>query len=426
MRWVGLGKLTGVGVGFVTYRLSMNSLLRRHPSIRWAAPVAVVAAVGLSQTVGGAADAAPNLPTRTPAQLVASAMTSQVKGFSGTVTTSAHLGLPALPSSLGGSGVAGVPLQLLSGDHTIKVWYADRAGARAALLGDRAETDVIVNPSNLWVWNSSDKSVVHQAIPAMPKPGSHSAKSSSRKPDFTPQQVASWALKQIGPSTAVSSSTNLRIAGRSAYDLVLTPKTAATKVGSIHIAIDSATSMPLRTQVFARGSSSPALSVGFSSLSYAVPSASTFTFSAPKGAMVTENPAGSIAKSASGAASAAPAKKTATASPASASSAASQASSATSAASRDHGRVVGSDWASVWVGPVPSQAAAAGSGSSGSSSDSGNTVRGALELLPKVSGQWGSGRLLDTALFSAVLTDDGRLAIGAVQPSSLYSALARR
>jgi hypothetical protein len=48
-----------------------------------------------------------------------------------------------------------------------------------------------------------------------------------------------------------------------------------------------------------------------------------------------------------------------------------------------------------------------------------------LKSLPTVSGSWGSGTLLRSALFSVVLTDDGRVAIGAVPPSVLYDALAR-
>ncbi|MPN50173.1 hypothetical protein SDC9_197799 [bioreactor metagenome] len=46
-----------------------------------------------------------------------------------------------------------------------------------------------------------------------------------------------------------------------------------------------------------------------------------------------------------------------------------------------------------------------------------------LDALPKVSGSWGSGRLLQGTLFSAVLTDDGRVAVGAVPADQLYAAL---
>ena len=37
-----------------------------------------------------------------------------------------------------------------------------------------------------------------------------------------------------------------------------------------------------------------------------------------------------------------------------------------------------------------------------------------LSQLPRVKGDWGSGRLLAGTAFSAVLTDDGRIAVGAV------------
>ena len=54
----------------------------------------------------------------------------------------------------------------------------------------------------------------------------------------------------------------------------------------------------------------------------------------------------------------------------------------------------------------------------------GGSLSGLLKSLPTVSGSWGSGHLLHGALFSAVLTDDGRIAVGAVAPSMLYAALA--
>jgi hypothetical protein len=49
-----------------------------------------------------------------------------------------------------------------------------------------------------------------------------------------------------------------------------------------------------------------------------------------------------------------------------------------------------------------------------------------LQELPKVSGSWGSGRLLQGTLFSALVTNDGRVAVGAVPPAQLYAALEAR
>ena len=52
-----------------------------------------------------------------------------------------------------------------------------------------------------------------------------------------------------------------RVAGRSAYELVLTPKEPASLVASVRLAIDSEQHVPLRVQVFAKGSTDPAFEV---------------------------------------------------------------------------------------------------------------------------------------------------------------------
>jgi hypothetical protein len=48
-----------------------------------------------------------------------------------------------------------------------------------------------------------------------------------------------------------------------------------------------------------------------------------------------------------------------------------------------------------------------------------------LNSLPKVSGSWGSGRLLQSKLFTVLVTDDGRVLAGAVAPDRLYAAAAK-
>jgi hypothetical protein len=84
-------------------------------------------------------------------------------------------------------------------------------------------------------------------------------------------------------------------------------------------------------------------------------------------------------------------------------------------ASHPEPRVVGTGWTSVVVAEVPAAA--------GASTKSLSTL---VKALPAVSGTWGSGHLLRGTLFTVVLTDDGRVAAGAVAPDRLYKALARR
>jgi hypothetical protein len=43
----------------------------------------------------------------------------------------------------------------------------------------------------------------------------------------------------------------------------------------------------------------------------------------------------------------------------------------------------------------------------------------------RVSGSWGSGRLLQTALVSVLVTSTGQILVGAVSPSVLYADVAQ-
>jgi hypothetical protein len=79
------------------------------------------------------------------------------------------------------------------------------------------------------------------------------------------------------------------VAGRAAYVLSISPRDARSTVRKATIAIDARRFVPLRVQVFGRGSS-PALSIGFSDISFARPSAGVFAFHVPKGATIDTNP----------------------------------------------------------------------------------------------------------------------------------------
>ena len=80
--------------------------------------------------------------------------------------------------------------------------------------------------------------------------------------------------------------------------------------------------------------------------------------------------------------------------------------------------MVGTGWTSVLVTDAPTGKAGGATAGSGS-------LATALGALPKVSGAWGSGHLLQGTLFSALLTDNGKLVVGAVPPEKLYAALGR-
>jgi hypothetical protein len=104
----------------------------------------------------------------------------------------------------------------------------------------------------------------------------------------TPQELAEHLLAKVEPTTAVRVGDDVEVAGRAAYNLILEPRTDATLVGNVAIAVDGETGMPLSVQVTARGADSPSFRAGFTSLSLEAPDDSLFTFVPPPGSTVEE------------------------------------------------------------------------------------------------------------------------------------------
>lgn len=362
-------------------------IFTRRPALRWVAPLAVVAVVGGTGVLASTASAGPKLEPKTAEQLLIDVQGARVDGLSGTVVQKADLGLPALPAMGGADGSE--LTSLLSGSHTAKVWLAGEDKARLALVDDDlGETDLIRDGSDLWSWSSEDNEATHRTLPA-DAAGAHEAPESADAPQ-TPQEAARAALEAVGPSTVISTDSAVQVAGRPAYELVLTPEDERTLISAVKIAVDSETSAPLRVQVLGDQAQTVA-EVGFESVDFAVPDAEQFTFNPPPGAEVTEKGTVEAPEPPSRADRAAAEDK--------------------AESVREATEVVGTGWTSVVVTEVPDSA-------------TDGQLATFVNTLQPVSGAWGSGRLLAGTAFSAVLTDDGRLAVGAVQPELLYDALA--
>jgi outer membrane lipoprotein-sorting protein len=391
------------------------SIFETHPALRWAVPtVTALALVGSGTAFGELrAIAGSGLPTRSAAQLLVDVQKARLDGLSGTVVQRSDFGLPDIPvaGASGGTGSSNLT-SLLSGTHTMRVWFAGPDKARMALLGTLGESDVIRNGQDVWVWASQEKTAKHYLLPAHDANGKSAAIPGMPTPadlPTSPQAAAEKALAAITPSTKVTTSGTAIVAGRSAYELVLEPKDATSLVSQVRVAIDGTEHVPLRVQVFAKSVPDPVFEVAFNAVDFARPDAAQFTFKPPPGTTVTNSKLPSHQPPTAG-------SKTNTIAP------------QPNAAAIP--KVVGTGWTSVLVAKIPAQ------GVSPSGNAGPNGTRGAkadqsiaqlmkfVALLPKKSGSWGSGHLLAGTVFSVLLTDDGRLVVGAVTPEGLYAALA--
>lgn len=381
------------------------SIFTSRPALRWGVPVVVFGVVigggAAARTLAASAD--PSLPSRTAAQLLVDLQTARLDGGSGTVVEQADLGLPSLPG-LGGQGSSDIT-SLASGSHTMRLWFSGPDKARIALLGTLGEQDIITNGTDVWHWDSQKNSATHSVLSGDEKapgktgqaPGEQPGKQPGKHPGInpselpkTPQEAANAALAAIDASTKVTTSGSARVAGRSAYELVLQPRDTNSLIGRITLAIDSQQHVPLRVQVFPANSDKAAFQVEFTQVSFTRPDDSQFKFSPPPNTKITEET---------------PQADTGT--------------KPETTTPTERPTIVGQGWTSIVVAKVPADAL-----NSAPKADQGRQSL-SLNALPKVSGSWGSGRLVTSKLFSVLITDDGRVLAGAVKPDRLYQAAAR-
>jgi len=362
------------------------SVMASRPVLRWAVPAGVVALVlgGGALTTALTASADAQLPARSAAQLLADLATARLEGVSGTVVEKADLGLPMMPSGIGGDGSSNLN-SLIAGSHTLRVWYSGKDKARIALLGATSESDVIYNGTDAWLWTSSDNKATHLKVPAdRAGKGTPRTLPSDLPSDLpkTPQDAADRVLAMVSPTTSVSVDGSTVVAGHPAYQLVVAPKDTASLVAEVRVAIDGTAHVPTRVQVYAKGQDKPAFEIGFTQVSFSRPDDGVFTFNPPPGVTVTEGDRDHSAKP-----SGTPPKTA----------------------------VVGKGWTSVLVARMPTD-------TSKTNKDKGPGIESLLTTLPQVHGAFGAGRLLESHLFSVLLTDDGRVLAGAVKPDRLIAA----
>jgi outer membrane lipoprotein-sorting protein len=371
---------------------------------RWAVPgtaVAVTAAAVAALQIP-AAQASPSLPARTPAQLLASISgDAKVPPMTGTVVETASLGLPQLPQTGNPSSLA----SLLTGSHTVKVYYQDEDHFRLAIPQPESETDVVADGSRLWLWQSSSDSVTEFVPPADQGKVKHSEPKLPQAP-LTPQQAANQVLAAVGKTTLVSVQANVMVAGEPSYQLVLAPKDQRSLVGKVVIAVDGKYGVPLRVQLYAKGAGSPAFQVGYTALQWVAPAPANFSFTPPKGASVdVVHPSQEKAKPAGSQ----PAPGFGTYGKG----------WLTVAALPEKDLMQGFGTNSASSSQQPDIASANGKGVGVSSQELLNALLGSAK---PVSGAWGSGTLVTTSLVSILMTG-GEVYIGAVAPSVLYAAV---
>ncbi|MEV5435297.1 DUF2092 domain-containing protein [Streptomyces sp. NPDC052682] len=383
----------------------------RRKAARYVVPVAVMgvaaATIGLVPALADSGD--PDLPKITAEQLIDKIAKSDVQQLSGTVKITTDLGLPdlgGLESGLmsgaarhgadGGSSAdpSAKLTELASGTHTLRVAADGPDRQKLSLLENAAEYSLIHNGKDVWGYDSASNEVYHGTAADH---GAHGR----QQPPATPKDFAEEALKAVDPTTSVTVDGTAQVAGRDAYNLVVKPRQSGSTVGAISVAVDAKTGLPLKFTLTPASGGAAVVDAGFTQVSFAKPAASTFDFTPPKGAKVTED---RELEHAGKAPERAPEHE----------------------GDRHAGGVpegfsglntIGEGWTTIATFDTDGEGLPTAGGGAG------GDLGGFLDSLgDKVSGKFGSGTVFSTRLVNALITEDGKVYVGAVTKDALVKA----
>ncbi|MFC4606399.1 outer membrane lipoprotein carrier protein LolA [Streptomyces maoxianensis] len=390
----------------------------RRRATRYIVPVAVagVAAATIGLVPALAASGDPDLPKITAQELIEKMAASDTQQLSGTVKINTDLGIPSLggladlgggslaPGGEGGkSGSAASPdgklLELASGSHTLRVAADGPDKQKVSILEDTAEYSVIHNSGEVWAYDSASNEAFHAKDDGSGTGPGKEREAAPKDLPTTPKELADEALKAADETTSVTVGGTAQVAGRDAYQLVIKPKQSGSTVGSIKIAVDAKNGVPLKFTLTPSSGGKAAIDAGFTKVDFSKPAASTFDFTPPKGAKVTE--ADELEKE-----------------------------KGQERGAKNHEdfkgmedfqglNIIGEGWTSIAKIEMP--------GGEGIGAPKDGEVPPEAEkflnaLGDQVDGKFGSGTVFKTRLVNALMTDDGKVYVGAVTKDALVKA----
>ncbi len=201
------------------------------------------------------------------ADLLAEAQSSGSVAYSGQVESEGDLGLP-LSNQF--SNVA----DLLGGRTTMRVWWRGPQDWRVDDLTTTGESDLFqdANGTTTWNYESDRATVTPDASVRLP-----------RASDLLPPTLALRVLSGASPGDVSRLSTQ-RIAGVVAPGLRLRPHDDRSSIDHVDVWVEPRSGLPLRVDIFGKGSAAAALTTTFVDVTVAMPPSAVTRFTLPPGA----------------------------------------------------------------------------------------------------------------------------------------------
>ena len=232
--------------------------------------VAVLAVTGMTVGLRQRAQGESRLATITPAQLLANVAQHAGDG----TPLSGHLnwendvlGMSML--SLAGQGRGDLSAFLSNGSGRL---WVDDGRFRFDIRGIAGDTTIVGDTTTVWVYTYASNTATQYALRGgSDATGPDTAPPSAQTGTTNPLAAIDSFIQKLAPDATLAVAGQVSVAGQDCYVLSLLPKAANTVLGSIQVAVDGSTYLPLKLDVYAKGATKPVLAVSFTSVSYSEP-----------------------------------------------------------------------------------------------------------------------------------------------------------
>jgi outer membrane lipoprotein-sorting protein len=271
----------------------MSYLLRRLPLSRLLLLCGLVVVLGVSVTaLAFALGTGPTPPPKPLAEAVHDALAAApVEGVSARIQLTDHLLEGANLAGGGGEASQLTSSPLLSGAAG-RLWISKEGHVRLELQSEKGDTQIYYDGHTVQMYDASSNTLYRYTPPAG---GERDAGGDELKSGATPghdHEVPTVAKIEEAISQRkhvnVSGATPTDIAGQAAYTVRVSPNEGGSLIGGAELSWDAVHGVPLRAAIYSTTSSSPAIELAATEISYGPVASSVFEFTPPANAKIEE------------------------------------------------------------------------------------------------------------------------------------------
>jgi outer membrane lipoprotein-sorting protein len=172
--------------------------------------------------------------------------------------------------------------------------WVNADGGRLELQSDSGDAQIVWTTSKVTVYDGTSNTAYVFDLPQSAEPDP-----STTNPLPSVDEITNF-LARVGAHWSISSAQPDNVAGEEAYTVDVSPKQDGGLVGSAEIAWDALKGVPLRVAIYAKGSTTPALALEATDITFGPVSASTIAITPPANAKTVDLSTGSGTQSGSG------------------------------------------------------------------------------------------------------------------------------